>query len=704
MLLTGRGSLMPVIKGVISSPTGAPVAGATLTLTSLHNRAGILKSVLSQVTTRNGEYSFTLVPGIYSVRLTTDSRTPSEIGVIRVYDDSQDGSLNDFLGASDIDLRPEALRRFEELAKQANDAATSARQDKERVETLAGEVQQNADAVADGVQKVERLASEVADNAGQVQQGAQSVAEAVKLAQQAAKKSAASAGESKTSADNSAQHEQDAQRHAQSAEHDAQQTALDVQATATDRARAEQSAAETRKDAQATAADRTATAESVKLSGKNAEASAQSANEAQAYRDDARQIVDGLNASNATTSQKGLVQLSSATDSDSEELAATSKAVKAVMEETQTRAPLDSPEFVGTPTTPTPEPTASGREIVNAAFVRMLVATLIGSAPETLDTLNELAEALGKDPNFAATMTQALAGKQPLNEILTSLSGLATAGNKLPYFSDKGVMALANLSAVGRVLIGQNAKSDVLTYLGLKGAAAMDAQGSLYDRTAGRLSIPGMFGFGAVFSGADLVSFDASQSFENWVKYAYPGRYNVSESGITTIPGVIFSGVVEVVWLESSNPRPEYNAKAVVFYGINGDLWMNRYWTAGNGYLIGWENLKPGITGIVNTLSGTTGNDWGDPAPGGLIFAAYQGEKNGDKEIKLVRGQMVSGARLGVVGLEAGFNPAGPYGSSIKTIIVGCDYRSLPGAYRALSGTKSSYGTQAWLGMFIRVA
>lgn len=704
MLLTGRGCLMPVIKGVINSPAGAPVAGATLTFTSLHNRAGILKSVLSQVTAYNGEYSFTLVPGIYSVRLTTDRRTPSEIGVIRVYDDSTDGSLNDFLGASDIDLRPEALRRFEELAKQANDAATSARQDKERVETLAGEVQQNADAVADGVQKVERLASEVADNAGQVQQGVQSVAESVKLAQQAAKKSAASAGESKTSADNSAQHEQDAQRHAQSAEHDAQQTALDVQATAADRVRAEQSAAETRLDADATAADRTAAAESVKLSGKNADASAQSANEAQAYRDDARQIVDGLNATHATTTQKGLVQLSSAIDSDSEELAATPMAVKAVMEETQTKAPLDSPEFAGTPTTPTPEPTASGREIVNAAFVRMLVATLIGSAPEALDTLNELAEALGKDPNFAATMTQALAGKQPLNEILTSLSGLATAGNKLPYFSDKGVMALANLSAVGRVLIGQNAKSDVLTYLGLKGAALMDPQKDIYDRTAGQLAIPGMFGFGAVFSGPDLIRFDAAQSFESWVKYAYPGRYSVSESGITTIPGVVFVGVVEVVWVNSGHPRPENNAKYIVFYGVNGDLWMNRYWTTGSGSLIGWENLKPGIAGIIDTLSASTGNDQGDPAPGGLIFAAYQGEKDGDDKIKLGRGQVVSGSRLGAVGMRVSFNPAGPYGSGVNAITEGCNYHSLPGAYRALSGTKASYGTQAWLGIFIRIA
>ncbi|MBM3039047.1 tail fiber protein, partial [Escherichia coli] len=58
-------------------------------------------------------------------------------------------------------------------------------------------------------------------------------------------------------------------------------------------------------------------------------------------------------AQNATTTQKGIVQLSSATNSTSETLAATPKAVKAVMDETNKKAPLNSPALTGTPTTPT---------------------------------------------------------------------------------------------------------------------------------------------------------------------------------------------------------------------------------------------------------------------------------------------------------------------------------------------------------------
>ncbi|EAA2712367.1 phage tail protein [Salmonella enterica subsp. enterica] len=130
----------------------------------------------------------------------------------------------------------------------------------------------------------------------------------------------------------------------------------------------------------------------------------------------------------ASLTKKGIVKLSSATDSDSEALAATPKAVHAVMDEVQTKAPLDSPALTGTPTAPTPETTAAGIEIATAAFVAAKVAQLVGSAPEALDTLKELADALGNDPNFATTVLNKLAGKQPLDDTLTALSGKSVDG------------------------------------------------------------------------------------------------------------------------------------------------------------------------------------------------------------------------------------------------------------------------------------
>ncbi|ECM9730111.1 phage tail protein, partial [Salmonella enterica subsp. enterica serovar Enteritidis] len=105
--------------------------------------------------------------------------------------------------------------------------------------------------------------------------------------------------------------------------------------------------------------------------------------------------------------------------------AATPKAVKTVMGEVQAKAPLDSPALTGTPTAPTPETTAAGIEIATAAFVAAKVAQLVGSAPETL---KELADALGNDPNFATTVLNKLAGKQPLDDTLTALSGKSVDG------------------------------------------------------------------------------------------------------------------------------------------------------------------------------------------------------------------------------------------------------------------------------------
>ncbi|HDG8312411.1 TPA: tail fiber protein, partial [Salmonella enterica subsp. enterica serovar Enteritidis] len=130
----------------------------------------------------------------------------------------------------------------------------------------------------------------------------------------------------------------------------------------------------------------------------------------------------------ASLTKKGIVKLSSATDSDSEALAATPKAVKTVMGEVRTKAPLDSPAFTGTPTTPTPPGDAKGLQTTNAEFVRKLIAALVGSVLEPLDTLQELADALGNDPNFATTVLNKLAGKQPLDETLTALSGKSADG------------------------------------------------------------------------------------------------------------------------------------------------------------------------------------------------------------------------------------------------------------------------------------
>ncbi|EPE3944220.1 gp53-like domain-containing protein, partial [Escherichia coli] len=92
------------------------------------------------------------------------------------------------------------------------------------------------------------------------------------------------------------------------------------------------------------------------------------------------------------------------------------------------KAPLSSPALTGTPTAPTAAQSANNTQIATTAFVKSAIAAMVGSAPAALDTLNELAAALGNDPNFSTTVLNALAGKQPLDNTLTNLSGKDVAG------------------------------------------------------------------------------------------------------------------------------------------------------------------------------------------------------------------------------------------------------------------------------------
>lgn len=74
-------------------------------------------------------------------------------------------------------------------------------------------------------------------------------------------------------------------------------------------------------------------------------------------------------------------------------------------------APKASPTFTGTPTAPTPAANDNSKKLVTTEFVARAIAALAGTAPETLDTLKELADALGNDPNFATTVLNKLAEK-----------------------------------------------------------------------------------------------------------------------------------------------------------------------------------------------------------------------------------------------------------------------------------------------------
>lgn len=95
------------------------------------------------------------------------------------------------------------------------------------------------------------------------------------------------------------------------------------------------------------------------------------------------------------------------------------------------KAPLASPALTGTPTAPTAAGGNNTTQLATTAFVAAAVSALIDGAPGAIDTLNELAAALGDDPNFATTMTTALAGKLAAASNLSDVANAATAWTNL---------------------------------------------------------------------------------------------------------------------------------------------------------------------------------------------------------------------------------------------------------------------------------
>lgn len=122
------------------------------------------------------------------------------------------------------------------------------------------------------------------------------------------------------------------------------------------------------------------------------------------------------------------------------------------------KAPLDSPALTGEPTAPTPDPGSNNTRIANTAFVTAAINALINAAPGALDTLAELSAALGDDPDFAATVAAAIAGKQDrIADGGLQLEALDIVG-ATPFDSDiidADTMILSRAAGMGKVSASQ---------------------------------------------------------------------------------------------------------------------------------------------------------------------------------------------------------------------------------------------------------
>ncbi|MGM5579808.1 tail fiber protein [Escherichia coli] len=160
-------------------------------------------------------------------------------------------------------------------------------------------------------------------------------------------------------------------------------------------------------------------------------------------------------AQDATTTQKGIVQLSSDINSTSETLAATPKAVKAAYDLAAEKAPSSHThpwnQITGVPTASL---TAKG-------------ITQLSSAT------NSTSEVLAATPKAVKAAYDLANGKQAADATLTALAALATAADKLPYFTGVDRAALTALTSVGRAILSKPSIQSVLNYLGLGEGSAL---------------------------------------------------------------------------------------------------------------------------------------------------------------------------------------------------------------------------------------
>ncbi|MED9323587.1 phage tail protein [Escherichia coli] len=155
----------------------------------------------------------------------------------------------------------------------------------------------------------------------------------------------------------------------------------------------------------------------------------------------------------ASLTVKGTVQLSSATNSTSETQAATPKAVKAAYDLAAGKAPVSH--------------THPWSQITDVPAASLTVKGTVQLSSAT----NSTSETQAATPKAVKAVYDLANGKQPADATLTALAGLATAADKLPYFTGNDTASLTTLTNVGRNILDKASKQAVIQYLGLSDAS-----------------------------------------------------------------------------------------------------------------------------------------------------------------------------------------------------------------------------------------
>ncbi|EPD5247642.1 prophage tail fiber N-terminal domain-containing protein [Escherichia coli] len=288
------------ISGVLKDGAGKPVQNCTIQLKAKRNSTTVVVNTLaSENPDEAGRYSMDVEYGQYSVILLVEGFPPSHAGTITVYEDSQPGTLNDFLGAmTEDDARPEALRRFElmveEVArnasavaqntaaakKSASDAGTSARE----AATHATDAADSARAASTSAGQAATSAQEAFSSAGTASAKASEASKSAAAAESSKSAAATSAGAAKTSETNAAASQKSAATSASTATTKASEAATSARDAAASKEAAKSSETNASSSASSAASSATAagnSAKAAKTSETNADNSAQAAADSQ---------------------------------------------------------------------------------------------------------------------------------------------------------------------------------------------------------------------------------------------------------------------------------------------------------------------------------------------------------------------------------------------------------------------------------------
>lgn len=383
-------------------------------------------------------------------------------GVLLFSKDEKDYKLPVREIVADIDTVRNAVSDAQAAATQSQEAATQATQAKNLAETAKQQTDTVAATVAQQAQTVTEKATEVGTKHTEVL-AAKTAVDEVSVSVNEKAQAVAASEQSVTAA---------AADVTKKAETVAQQ-AGQVQQTATGVANTAASVEASKGAVEKIAAQVTKDKETSEGAATRSEAAAQ-----RAEKIAAQGLVD------ASTIGKGIVKLNDTLTSESVTEAATPSTVKQLNDELQLKANKHSPNFTGKPTSPTPPKDSNDTSISTTSWVRDAIAELVGSSPETLNTLAELAEALGNDPNFATTITGELAQKQPLNPLLTAIAAVTSAANKLMYFTGSNKVELTDFTETARTLLAKGTTADIINFLGLR-ATVDKANGALQKNSNG---------------------------------------------------------------------------------------------------------------------------------------------------------------------------------------------------------------------------